>query len=71
MKIVRWCLCLLNLVQMMCNFDILDDVDDELIRMWDGDYVEIVNLYWECQYISLNLISLEDNLKMASRGLNM
>ena len=45
MKIVRWCLCLLNLVQMMCNFDILDDVDDELIRMWDGDYVEIVNLY--------------------------
>jgi hypothetical protein len=30
---------------MMCNVDILDDVDDELIRMWDGDFVEIVNLY--------------------------
>ena len=45
MKFVLWCLCLINLVQMMCNVDILDDVDDELIRMWDGDFVEIVNLY--------------------------
>jgi len=45
MKFVRWCLCLLNLLQMLCNAEILDDVDDELIRMWDGDFVEIVNLY--------------------------
>ena len=45
MKFVRWCRCLLNLVQMLCNVDILDDVDGELTRMWDGDFVEIVNLY--------------------------
>jgi len=32
-------------VQMLCNVDILDDVDGELTRMWDGDFVEIVNLY--------------------------
>jgi hypothetical protein len=45
MKFVRWCLCLLNLVRLLCNGDILDDVDNELIRMSDGDVVEIVNSY--------------------------
>jgi hypothetical protein len=45
MKFVRWRLCLLNLVQLLCNVDVLDDVGDELIRMWDGDVVKIVNMY--------------------------
>ena len=45
MKFVRWCLCLPNLLQMLCNAEILDDVDDELIRMWDGDIVEMANFY--------------------------
>ena len=52
MKFGRWCLCLLNLVWLLWTGDILDDVDNELIRMLDGDVVEIVNSYWECKYIS-------------------
>jgi len=45
MEFVGWCLCLLNLVQILCNVDILDDVGDELIGMWNGNVVEIVHLY--------------------------
>jgi hypothetical protein len=45
MKFMRWCLCLRNLVRLLCNGDILDDVDNDLIRMSDADVVEIVNSY--------------------------
>jgi hypothetical protein len=44
-KFVRWCLCLLNLVQLLCSVVIFYDIHEELLRIWEGDVLEIVNLY--------------------------